>query len=166
VARWIKPFKEDENLPSLSDIDERLEEFESVPLDSQGFNLSHRDRLICLLYTTKETTGMATQEIAEKFEITRQRVYAITRKQEAKAYMSHLNDLMFEELFQDVVREMRTILKKSHSESNKLKAAEMVLKARGVFKNEMTVNVNPHEEVYDTEQKRKEIIDMDLDSIE
>ncbi|MEW5567679.1 phBC6A51 family helix-turn-helix protein [Rossellomorea marisflavi] len=160
----MKPFIED---PQLTDIHEGLEEFESVPLDSPGFNLNHRDRLICLLYTTRDVSGMTAQDIADQMEISRQRLYAIVGKQEAKRYMSHLNDLMFAELWEDSVREMRNILKKSHSETNKIKIIEMVMKSKNMFKEGIDIHVShdiPSE--YDYERKRKEIIDMQIDEIE
>lgn len=70
--------------------------------------------MICLLVTTKKTERMTAKELADQFGITRQRVHEIILKQEVKRYISHLNDLMFEELFQDVVREMKSVLKILH----------------------------------------------------
>ncbi|MDZ5712791.1 helix-turn-helix transcriptional regulator [Jeotgalibacillus haloalkalitolerans] len=165
MNKWVKKFEYDDSLPQLSEIHEGLEQFEGVPLDSPGFNLSHRDRMICFLYTVKETSGMTSDEIADQFGLTRARIYAILRKDESKRYMSHLNDLMFEELWQDTVREMRKILKKSHSESNKIKVMEMVLKSKGMYKNEMSVTVK-QEEQYDLEAKKREIIEMDLEKLD
>ncbi|WP_181349365.1 phBC6A51 family helix-turn-helix protein [Thalassobacillus sp. CUG 92003] len=163
--QYTKPFKHDDTLPELYEIHEQLEQYENIDLTSPQFDLSHRDRMICLLHTVKDMTGMTNQEIAEQFGLQRSRLYKITKKPEAKRFIEHINEQLFAELFQDTVRELRSILKTSHSEGNKVKVAEMILKSRGMFKEQHELTVK-QEETYDVEAKRKEIIDMDIDSLE
>ncbi|WP_202081587.1 hypothetical protein [Caldalkalibacillus salinus] len=40
------------------------------------------------------------------------------------------------------------------------------LKARGVFKNELDMTVKQDNDLYDLEKARKQVIDMDIDSLE
>lgn len=61
------------------------------------------------------------------------------------------------------MRELKMILKTSHSEQNKIKVAEMILKARGMFKNEHSLTIERQEDTFDHEKARKEIIDLDID---
>ncbi|WP_337192755.1 HTH domain-containing protein [Halobacillus halophilus] len=165
--KFLRKFEPDENLPQLSDLDEDLERFEALDIEAHDFNLSHRNRMICLLYTVKETAGFTAQDIADKFEISRATVYRVVKSGEGKLFIEHLNNQMFENLWGKAVKEMENILDKSHSEQNKLKVIEMIMKSKSMFKGEHTLTVKQEEqELYDHEKIRREVLDMDLDSFQ
>ncbi|MCK6256822.1 helix-turn-helix domain-containing protein [Fictibacillus sp. KIGAM418] len=156
----------EDNVPSLSSYDERLEEFENIPLDNPKYStLPMRQRQMCLMYVLKDQTGMTAKEIAEKFEISRTMLYKFLRKYEAQMFMHEVSNQILSETFTIAVLEMKKILKTSHSESNKIKVIEMIMKTQGKFKNELDVNVK-QEHVFDLEKEKREIIEIDVDEIE
>jgi DNA-binding MarR family transcriptional regulator len=160
----IQPREEENNLP-ISRYDERLEPYDGITIDSPKYRLKYHEREMCVMYTLKHHTGMTSDEIAEKFDTTRANLYRILKKPEAQQFMSDVSNQLLSSLFATAVCEMEKILKTSHSESNKIKVLEMVLKTQGKFKETLDISVKP-EHVFDLEREKREIIDIDVDHID
>jgi predicted DNA-binding protein YlxM (UPF0122 family) len=162
----IEP-REDENLPQLSSYHESMEDYENLAIiESPKYNaLPLRQKQMCMLYVLKDVNGMTAQEIADKFEISRTMLYKFLRKPEAQSFMNDVANNILGDTYVLAVLEMKKILKTSHSESNKIKLIEMILKTQGKFKNELDITVS-QEHVFELEKEKREIIDIDIDDIE
>jgi predicted DNA-binding protein YlxM (UPF0122 family) len=162
----IQP-REDENLPSLSFYHESMEDYENLAIiENPKYNsLPLRQKQMCMLYVLKDVNGMTAQEIADKFEISRTMLYKIMRKPEAQSFMNDVANNILGDTYLLAVLQMKKILKTSHSESNKIKLIEMILKTQGKFKNEIDLHVK-QEHVFELEREKREIIDLNIDDID
>ena len=139
------------------------ERFSTVKLDVDGFRLTLRDREIALLMTTRSTTKMTVDDIAEMYGVSRQMIYKLAKQEEFKKFQAYILEEIYSELFGKAVQELHDILDNSKSHSVKLKAVQLVFQSTGRLKQEHEIEVKQPK---DLNQLEREVLEMERELLE
>ncbi|MED4840414.1 phBC6A51 family helix-turn-helix protein [Weizmannia sp. CD-2023] len=105
------------------------------------------------------------KEIADMLGVSERTIYRWKQDPAFIAYQNEQADQLMEDFIAEAYVELRKIVRSSQSEKSKLKAIEMVLSNRGKLKQTQEVTHKVEHE-FDLEKERKEVLEMDVDSIE
>jgi predicted transcriptional regulator len=144
------------------------ERFTTVKLDVDGFRLSPKERELALAMLVRSYTGETVEKIAERFDITRDGVYAIIKKNDDfKRFQAHIYDQLFEELFGKAVLVLHEILDTTKSPATQLKTVELILKASGRLTQETRVTVEANQQQIETQAEReRRIIELEKELLQ
>lgn len=142
------------------------DKFQGIKLDHEGFKLSTRDREIALAMLLRSYTGETVEEVATRFDMSRDNVYRIMKKEEFSIFQSVLYEEIFKGLYGKAVLVLSDVLENAPT-SQKLKAVQMILQASGKLKQEVTHEIKPaKKQTLEDLQREADILEMELELLE
>lgn len=134
----------------------------SLPVNK---SLTESQRRCAEILAQNDLYRLTIEEIAEEVGVSERTVYRWKKDKEFVRYTNEVAELLMEDALSEAYVELKKIMRSGSSEKAKLKAIEMIMSSRGKLKHTQEIT-HKHEDMYDPQAKRKEIIDMDIDSLE
>lgn len=117
------------------------------------------------ILASNDIHDLTMSEIAEMVGVSERTLYRWKQDPVFIQYQNEVAEQLMEDFISEAYVELRKIVRGSQSEKAKLKAIEMVLSNRGKLKNTQEITHKVEHE-FDLEKERKEVLDLDIDSIE
>ncbi|MDR7076192.1 putative DNA-binding protein YlxM (UPF0122 family) [Neobacillus niacini] len=150
-------------LMKTSNLPAEFEQYSSVKIeDNDGLKLSMRQREIAFLVAIKSTTKMSMQDIADRYQISREMVYRETRTPDFQKYLKKITEDIYGEMFTLATLAMKDILENG-SNAHKIKVIGYVLQAEGKLKNDHTLEIKQHQQTLTDLEKEVEVLEMELE---
>jgi DNA-binding Lrp family transcriptional regulator len=136
-----------------------------VNIQTDAFKLSERDKQIALALVMKSFTGESVEQVAQRFDLTRDGVHKMIRRQEKefKRFQAYIHEQLFAGLYEKTLVVLHDALDNAPM-SQKIKVAKMVLLSQG--KINQSHHVVEVKQTTDLDQLEKEVADLEQDLLD